>query len=213
MTKELLHTGGFDDVLPHEPIIPAAHDPAKPVCRGLGGFYAVERRLAWLMSVILFTAILYLGLLMAAQVFMRYVIASPFLGIEELAPILALWIYFIGMAYCTRERDHIQGGVLTLVTQNPRTVLSVHLFGTLVSLVTVAVFAWFAWDFAAYNLSLNRKSTYMRLPKYILDFSIVSGFALVILYLALQTFLEARALITDQITGQFTGQFTGKGGN
>ena len=198
MTKDLLHTDSLDDVLVPETIIPAAHDPAQPVYRGLGGFYAIERRMAWLMRVILFTAILSLGLLMAAQVFMRYVIASPFLGIEELAPMLALWIYFIGMAYCTRERDHIEGGVLTLITQSRKTVLSVRLFGTFVCLVTVLVFAWFAWDFAAYNMSLNRKSAYMRLPKYIWDFSMVSGFALMILYLTLQTFLEARALITGK---------------
>lgn len=198
MTKDLLHTDSLDDVLVPQPIIPAADDPTRPVYRGLGGFYALEGRLAWLMRVILFTAILSLGLLMAAQVFMRYVIASPFLGIEELAPMLALWIYFIGMAYCTRERDHIEGGVLTLITQNRKTVLSVRLFGTAVCLVTVLVFAWFAWDFAAYNLSLNRKSTYMRLPKYIWDFSMVSGFVLMILYLVLQLFLEARALITGK---------------
>jgi TRAP-type C4-dicarboxylate transport system permease small subunit len=153
---------------------------------------------ALLMRVVLFTAMIALGLLMAAQVFMRYVIASPFLGIEELAPMLALWIYFIGMAYCTRERDHIEGGVLTLLTQSRKTLLSVRLFGTLCCLVTGVVFAWFAWDFAAYNLSLNRKSTYMRLPKYIWDFSMVSGFILMILYLILQVFLEARALLTGK---------------
>lgn len=198
MTKELLHTDSLDDVLVPEPIIPAAHDVNQPVYRGLGGFYAVERHLAFLMRVILFTAILSLGLLMAAQVFMRYVISSPFLGIEELAPMLALWIYFTGMAYCTRERDHIEGGVLTLITQNRRTVLSVRLFGTMVCLVSMLIFAWFAWDFAAYNISLNRKSTYLRLPKYIWDFSMVSGFALMILYLVLQAFLEARALITGK---------------
>ena len=198
MTKELLHTDSLDNVLTPEPIIPAAHDPAQPVYRGLGGFYALESRMAWMMRAILFSAILSLGLLMAAQVFMRYVIASPFLGIEELAPMLALWVYFIGMAYCTRERDHIEGGVLTLITQNRKTLLSVRLFGTVVCLTTVVIFAWFAWDFAAYNLSLNRKSTYMRLPKYFWDFSMVFGFALMILYLALQAFLEARALITGK---------------
>lgn len=198
MTKELLHTDSLDNVLTPEPIMPAGGDASAPVYRGLGGFYTIEDRVALLMRVVLFAAMIALGLLMAAQVFMRYVIASPFLGIEELAPMLALWIYFIGMAYCTRERDHIEGGVLTLLTQNRKTLLAVRLFGTLACLVTVLVFAWFAWDFAAYNLSLDRKSTYMRLPKYIWDFSMVAGFALMILYLVLQFFLEARALVTGQ---------------
>ncbi|WP_293572967.1 TRAP transporter small permease [Phaeobacter sp.] len=198
MTKELLHTDSLDNLLTPEPIIPAGGDPAAPVYRDLGGLYFIEDKLALLMRVVLSVAMIALGLLMAAQVFMRYAIASPFLGIEELAPMLALWIYFIGMAYCTRERDHIEGGVLTLLTQNRKTLLSVRLFGTLCCLVTVVVFAWFAWDFAAYNLSLNRKSTYMRLPKYIWDFSMVSGFVLMICYLVLQAFLEARALLTGK---------------
>jgi hypothetical protein len=38
----------------------------------------------------------------------------------------------------------------------------------------------------------------MRLPKYIWDFSMVSGFVLMILYLILQVFLEARALLTGK---------------
>ncbi len=198
MNKDLLHTDSLDDVMPPQPIQPAGGDLSDPAYRGLDGFYRFEARLALAMRVILFCAILALGLLMAAQVFMRYVISSPFLGIEELAPMLALWVYFIGMAYCTRERDHIEGGVLTLLTHNRDILLSVRLFGTLVCLVTVAVFAWYAWDFAAYNLSLNRKSTYMRLPKYIWDFSMIAGFALMIFYLALQLLLEARALLTGR---------------
>ncbi|SLN72279.1 Tripartite ATP-independent periplasmic transporters, DctQ component [Falsiruegeria litorea R37] len=200
MTKDILHTDSLDDILAPSPIIPvpAPEDRDQPVYRGLGGLYSIEAKVAWLMRVVMFVAMIALGLVMASQVFMRYVISSPFLGIEEMAPMMALWIYFIGMAYCTRERDHIEGGVMSLVFKKRTTLLAFRLFGSIACLVALVVFAKFAWDFASFNLSLNRKSSYMKLPKYMWDFSMIFGFALTIFYMLLQIFLEARALMTGK---------------
>lgn len=200
MKKELLHTDSLDDVTVPAPIIPVPHDETKgePVYRGLGRLYGIEAKVAWLMKSIMFITMITLGLVMAAQVFMRYVISSPFLGIEEMAPMLALWIYFIGMAYCSRERDHIEGGVMSLVFRGRITLLIFRLVGSIVCLVALLVFAKYAWDFASFNLSLNRKSSYMRLPKYLWDFSMIFGFVLMCFYMFLQIFLEARALVTGK---------------
>lgn len=200
MTKDILHTDSLDDVLVPSPIIPvpAPEDRDEPVYRGLGGLYAIEAKVAWLMRVIMFVAMIALGLVMASQVFMRYVISSPFLGIEEMAPMLALWIYFIGMAYCSRERDHIEGGVMSLVVKNRATLLALRLFGSVVCLIALVVFCKYAWDFTSFNIGLNRKSSYMKLPKYLWDFSMIFGFVLMISYMLLQIFLEARALITGK---------------
>lgn len=200
MTKDILHTDSLDDVITPSPIIPVPGPNTKdePVYRGLGVLYSVESRIAALMRAIMFVAMIALGLVMAAQVFMRYVISSPFLGIEELAPMLALWIYFIGMAYCSRERDHIEGGVMSLVFRDRRSLLVLRLIGSVVCLIALVVFAKYAWDFASFNLNLNRKSSYMQFPKYLWDFSMVFGFALMVFYMSLQIFLEARALVTGK---------------
>ncbi len=200
MSKELLHTDSLSDVTLPEPIIPvpASGNRAAPVYRSLGAIYSVEAKLAWLMRVTMFVAMISLGLLMAAQVFMRYVISLPFLGMEEMAPMLALWIYFIGMAYSSRERDHIEGGVMTLITQNRTVLLSLRLLGTVICLIALVIFLKYAIDFASFNIKVNRKSAYMRLPKYLWDFSMLFGFGLMIFYLALQAFLETRALITGK---------------
>jgi len=200
MSKEILHTDSLDDVLTPAPIIPAPKRENRnaPAYRSLGLLYLAEAKLAWLMRVIMFCAMISLGLLMAAQVFMRYVISSPFLGMEEMAPMLALWIYFIGMAYCTRERDHIEGGVMSLVIKRRSTLLALRLLGSVVCLITLVIFCKYAWDFASFNMSLNRKSSYMQLPKYLWDLSMIFGFVLMITYMALQLFLEARALLTGK---------------
>ncbi|MCV2866725.1 TRAP transporter small permease [Albidovulum sediminicola] len=197
MTKELLHTDSLDDVVGAAPIrpVPEAGRLASRVHGGLAPLFVAERGLAWLMRATMFAAMIALGLLMAAQVFMRYVISAPFLGIEELAPLLALWVYFLGMAYCSRERDHIEGGMMTLVIQNPPTLLAIRLFGSIAALGAVLIFLWFAWDFTAFNYGLGRKSTYMRLPKVIWDLSMITGLTLMAFYGALQIVAETRALI------------------
>nr|WP_309503836.1 TRAP transporter small permease [uncultured Roseovarius sp.] len=197
MTKELLHTDSLDDVVGAEAVrpVPQGTNVVAAIHGGLGPLFAAERGLALAMRVTMFVAMIALGLLMAAQVFMRYAISSPFLGIEELAPLLAVWVYFIGMAYCSRERDHIEGGMLTLVVKNPRTLMAVRLFGSVVVLIAVVIFFWFAWNFMAFNYSLGRKSTYMRLPKVLWDMSMIIGLGLMVFYGALQILAEIRGLI------------------
>lgn len=200
MTKDILHIDSLDDVVGAAAIRPVP-DEGEPVARvysGLVPVYAVERRIAWVMRVIVFVAMIALGLLMAAQVFMRYVISAPFLGIEELAPLLAVWVYFLGMAYCSRERDHIEGGMMTLVIKNPRVLLAFRLIGSVASLVALAIFLRFAWDFVAFNYALGRKSTYLRLPKVFWDASLLIGLGLMVLYTALQILAEIRAFLLSK---------------
>lgn len=199
MSKGILHVDSLDDVIGTGPIRPVPDD--KSVLRSHSGLlagYAIERQIARAMRVIMFVTMIALGLLMAAQVFMRYVISAPFLGIEELAPLLAVWVYFLGMAYCSRERDHIEGGVMSLVVKNPRALLALRLLGSVASLVAVAIFLRFAWDFVGFNYSLGRKSTYLRLPKVLWDGSLLIGLGLMVFYAALQVIAETRALFVSK---------------
>jgi len=123
------------------------------------------------------------------------VLAAPILGIEELAPLFALWAYFGGMVYATRQRTHVVGGVLGLIVRGVRTMLFVRVFTTLVCIASVGVLLYFAWDLFIYNVSLGRQSAYMRWPWALWGASMISGFALMIVYFALQLLLEVRALL------------------
>lgn len=157
-------------------------------------FYRLEARLAQAIAVAMVIATIGLGLLMAAQVLMRYGLESPFLGIEELAPMLALWAYFLGMIYATRDQDHISGGIVALIFKNRTLIQAIRLAGSFACLLAVCVFGYFALKFAQFNLDLNRKSIYMRWPKYLWDFSMVTGFALMAFYYCLQIIAEIRDL-------------------
>jgi TRAP-type C4-dicarboxylate transport system permease small subunit len=165
-------------------------------------FYRVEARLAQVIAVAMVISTMSLGLLMAAQVLMRYGLESPFLGIEELAPMLALWAYFLGMIYATRDQDHISGGVVALIITNKTVIQAIRLAGSVLCLLAVCVFGYFALKFALFNLDLGRKSVYMRWPKYLWDFSMVTGFTLMGIYYCLQIIAEARDLKNGQINNK-----------
>lgn len=151
---------------------------------------ALELTFIKIIRFILVIVFISLGFLLFAQVVMRYGIESPFLGTEELAPMLALWGYFLGMVNATREKEHITGGVLTLICKNIKVIQSVRIFGSALCLITTIIFAYYAWDFALFNLEIGRKSLYMRWPKYLWDFSMMTGFVLIGFYYILQLFSE-----------------------
>ena len=167
--------------------------PKNPI-KALAWVYKAEH---WLITVVRWVAVLLslaLGLLMAAQVLMRYGLQSPFLGIEELALMFGLWIYFLGMVHATRERDHITGGIIGLIFQNQLLIASVRMAGTLLCLFAICIFSYYAQKYAMFNLSIGRVSPYMGFSKAIWDFSMVVGFILTGFYLILQFISEIQQI-------------------
>lgn len=199
--------------------------PKDPI-RALSWVYKVEHGLVTLLRWTAVLLALALGFLMAAQVVMRYGLKSPFLGMEELAPMMALWVYFLGMAHATRERDHIAGGIITLFVENKTIICAIRMFGTVACLVATCIFGYFAQKQAFFNVSIGRTSPYMGFSKGLWDFSMVVGFSLMGFYLILQLISEIRQLViflkccnqesvvaNSHVSDVETSNFTQKRGN
>lgn len=186
------------DTLPRSQEIPPVPNPKYGVTKeykDLAVILKFEQQFAKLIRLLLFSTSVLLAVLMAAQVFVRYVLQTSFLGMEELAPFLALWAYFLGMIYSTRSRSHISGGVLTLITTNGKVLLALRLLGTILCIMTLVIFCYYSIKVTQFNLKLNRSSVYLGWSKSLWDLSMVFGFASMILYYLLQCFIEARKLI------------------
>ena len=176
-------------------ILHATAIPETPI-KALSWVYKIEKFVIFFLRWGAVLLSLALGLLMAAQVLMRYVLHSPFLGIEELAPMLGLWIYFLGISNATRERDHITGGILTLVFTNKKLICSIRIIGTILCIIATIVFGYYAQKHAWFNMSIGRKSPYMGFSKGFWDFSMVVGFILTGFYFILQVIAELRQFVT-----------------
>ncbi len=152
-----------------------------------------SRRLISVESVlerILYFFIIAFGLCLAAlmftQVVLRYVFASPFVGIEELSLLFGAWFYFLGIAYVTRNGEHIHGGILTMVVKNRNVIRGVRLAMTVLGISACAVFGYFAIRYALFEIQTGRLSSYMRWPKGWWSGSLIFGFVATGIYMVLQ---------------------------
>ena len=157
---------------------------------------ALAANLRWVIATeaiiqrILYVFIVAFGLclagLMFTQVVLRYAFASPFVGIEELSLLFGAWFYFLGIAYVTRDGEHIHGGILTMVVRSPTAVQAVRLVITVLGVGACVVFGYFAIKYALFEIQTGRLSSYMRWPKGLWSASLIFGFVGTTIYMILQ---------------------------
>ena len=162
---------------------------------GMRRLVAVESIFERLLYLFIIVFGLCLAVLMFTQVVLRYVFASPFVGIEELSLLFGAWFYFLGIAYVTRNGEHIHGGILTMVVKKRNTVRTVRLVMTVLSIAACTVFGYYAIRYALFEIGTGRLSSYMRWPKGWWSASLIFGFVGTVAYMVLQAlnqFLDLR---------------------
>ena len=157
-----------------------------------------ERTAIDVLKVIMIFFAMALAILMLSTVIMRYGVAKPFLGIEEAAVLLGLWLYFVSAAYVTGARAHICGGALHLVVKTQKVRRRISFLSTVLCLVIASITLYYAWDQAWFTFGRGRKSTYLQWPKVIWDASMVFGFLMMAIFLILQSVREFRYLKVDE---------------
>ena len=155
------------------------------------------KAIAVLKAAMIFFA-LSLAILMVGTVILRYGTETPFLGIEEAAVLLGLWLYFLSAAYVTGARAHICGGAMHLLVKTSRVRRRISFLSTVLCLVIAAFTLYYAWDQGWFTFQRGRKSTYLQWPKAIWDASMVFGFLMMTIFLVLQSVRELRLLGTER---------------
>lgn len=136
-----------------------------------------------------------LAILMFTQVIMRYVLESPFAGIEEAAILLAVWVSFLGMGYATKERSHIHGGIVSLVVDDPLKISMLRLIVSAICFITACIFGYFAAKYGLFVIEKERMSLYLQWPKGLWTASMVFGFVLMASYFLLQIVKDFREML------------------
>ncbi len=177
------------DTPPH--LTSVTHDEPSGFESLLVGFEAV---LAWCFRAMMVLTGLGLAALMFAQVIMRYVLESAFVGIEEAAILLGVWVYFLGMGYATRMREHIHGGIVSLVVSDPFKVRLIRFTGSVLCMIAACVFGYFACKYALFVIEKGRLSIYLRWPRGLWSASMIVGFGMMAGYFLLEAINEFRDL-------------------
>jgi len=136
-----------------------------------------------------------LAILMFAQVIMRYALDSPFAGIEEAAILMAVWAYFLGMGYATKQRSHIHGGIVSLVVSDPFKIEMIRFIGSVICAVGACIFGYYATKYGLYMIEKGRMSLYLQWPKGLWSASMSFGFLMMVGYFLLHAVKDFRAML------------------
>lgn len=185
----------YEPELSDHPIPPHLSALSGPPPRGFARLLVrTEKGLDWIFRALMILAGLGLAALMFAQVIMRYLIESPFAGIEEAAVLLGVWIYFLGMGYATRVREHIHGGIVSLVVSDPFKIRLIRFIGSVTCMIAACVFGYFACKYAFFVIDKGRTSINLKWPRGLWSGSMIIGFAMMMGYFLLEAINEFRDL-------------------
>ncbi len=116
------------------------------------------------------------------QVFTRYVLQTPVLGLEEATVFPSLWLYMMGAANASRENSQIRANVLEIFIKSERGQARLGILTEIVSLIVCGWLIRWAWDFTRYSWRTWRESATLYWPTFYADVALILGLSLVFLF-------------------------------
>jgi len=120
-------------------------------------------------------------LIMFVEVLLRYVFKSDLYGIEEIVVIAAFWLYFMGSSYGVYEKSHVKADILPqMMSQKAQKILNIII--RFIMAVLCCLFAYWAVGMISHALKYMPRTTGLRIPIVISQFSILLGYFLMSIY-------------------------------
>jgi TRAP-type C4-dicarboxylate transport system permease small subunit len=149
---------------------------AGPSSRVLRGWHAIEN---WT-ALVLMLAVTFLVFI---QVILRYVLHHPLMGIEEMLLFPTIWLYFLGGAIASRDRNHIECRVVTMYVQGT----ALHIANALKAAISLVVALWLtygAYEYLRYALRVGKESDMLYIPLVLGESALFIGLLLMCTYTA-----------------------------
>ena len=121
-------------------------------------------------------------ILVFSGVMMRYLFHYPGMEVEEIATLVAFWLYFTGAIYGSYERTHIKAEVIHLVVKNPRAYIWVKSIASLIVFILVIIMCYWGYTFFMWGLEKRGRSPVLQMPMVYAQSSIFFGAVLMSFY-------------------------------
>jgi TRAP-type transport system small permease protein len=131
------------------------------------------------------------------QVFTRYILETPVMGLEEATVFPSLWLYMMGAANASRENSQIRANVLEIFIRSARGHARLGIVTEMVSLIVCGWLIFWAWDFMRYSWRTWRESATLYWPTFYADVALILGLSLVFLF-TLRTLWEHVGVLTGK---------------
>jgi len=136
-----------------------------------------ERLLVRVLNALVALSLIGLAGTMTVQVFLRYVVHSSFLGVEEISTLFGLWLYYAGLPLVTARDEHIRGGLLSGAL-SPSVSRAMKLIFTLAVAAICACFFVISSRYLIFIFEGDRRSTFLRWPSFLWAASLCLGLGL-----------------------------------
>jgi len=129
------------------------------------------------------------------QVLLRYVFKQPLFGLEEFSRLVAVWVYFIGAVFGTREESHVFGDVARMIFKTPRGSAILGFVASFFSLITCIIFIIYSYDYTIWLYETGEKTTGLWWPRVISVSSMLFGAIFMTLYCFVKTITYSRKFL------------------
>ncbi|MBA1335744.1 MAG: hypothetical protein HPY66_1371 [Firmicutes bacterium] len=149
----------------------------------------IQRILDRLLSIqrgVTFVLALLITGLVVFQVILRYVFKAPLMGIEEMLLFPIIWLYMLGGANASQQRNHIECGVLTVYIKRPRTMMLFKIVKGLISLIVSLWLSYWAYWFFVYSLTRWKLSDLLYIPMFFGESAMFIGLILMLVYAVIE---------------------------
>ena len=117
----------------------------------------------------------FIVLLLFGSVLMRYIFHYPGMEVEEIATMVAFWLYFTGAIYGSYERSHIKAELANVIFKNPKSYAIVRVTASLFVFVLAVIMAYWGYHFFIWGIEMQGRSMVLLLPMVYAQSSILFG--------------------------------------
>ena len=141
---------------------------------------------------ILVAASCFITLLVFSAVLMRYIFHYPGMEVEELATLVAFWLYFTGAIHGSYERTHIKTELIHLFVKKPRAYALVKSLASLITLALACVMSYWGYSLFLWGIEKRGRTPVLLLPLVYAQSSIFVGAVFMSLYFLVELVDNAR---------------------
>ena len=120
--------------------------------------------LARAQRVILVACAIFVTVLVFTEIWMRYIIHYPGMEVEEIATLVAFWLYLVGAIYGSYERSHIKTELMHLIFRKPRHYAWVRVFTSVITLTLALIMCYWGTDYLIWGITKGETSRVLRWP-------------------------------------------------
>jgi TRAP-type C4-dicarboxylate transport system permease small subunit len=120
------------------------------------------------------------------EVVLRYVFKAPLLGIEELTTFPTIWLYMLGGANASAQRNHIECGVASVFIKNPIILQLVDILRCLLTIIIGLLLSNWAWGLFRYSLKVWKTSAVLYIPLFLGESALFVGLILMVFFAVLE---------------------------